>query len=228
MGPVSGIISLRSMAAVGTVLVSALLVACAPQPGGTPPPPTTTSTTLPWSEPTGTWTFFDMTCSANVLGTLYPFAQAASVNVEAPLTVQQGETFDMTVAPGPFVVPTNVQGFDLTSMSSVRIRFPLSSNAQFVDSVMSAGINMGSGYPSLTIVGTDMVYRVPGPLAPGSTVQMPKVRVTLTATGDPGSTIEVRKTTLSSVAKVGGVDVPSTCAPNQPNPLFWATTITPG
>ncbi len=227
MGSVSGIISLRSMAVVGTVLVSALFVACAPQPGGTAPT-TTTSTTLPWSEPTGTWTSFDMTCSANVLGAQYPFAQAASVNVEAPLTVQQGETFDMTVAPGPFVVPTNVQGFALTSMSSVRIRFPLSSNAQFVDSVMSAGINMGSGYPSLTIVGTDMVYRVPGPLAPGSTVQLPKVRVTLTATGAAGSTIEVRKTTLSNVANVGGVDVPTTCTPDQPNPLFWATTITPG
>jgi hypothetical protein len=228
MGSVTRIISVRSMLAVGTVLVSALVVACAPQPGGTPGPTTTTSTTLPWSEPTGVWTSFNMTCAAEVLGTSYPFAQAASVNVEAPLTVQQGDTFDMMVAPGPFVVPTNVQGFDLSSMSSVTIRFPLSPNAQFVDSVMSAGINMGPGYPSLTIVGTDMVYRVPGPLVPGSTVQMPKVRVTLTATGAPGSTIEVRKTALSSVANVSGFAVPSTCVPNAPNPLFWATTITPG
>lgn len=218
---------MRSVIALGMVVVSALVVACAPNPDGSGPT-TTTSTTLPWSDPTGVWTPFSMTCSADVFGTVYRFPQAASVNVEAPLTVTQGQTFEMMVAPGPFVIPTNVQGYDLSAMSAVAIRFPLSPNVQFVDSVMSAGKNMGPGYPSLTIEGTDMVYRVPGPFAPGSTVQMPKVRLTFKATGAPGSSVEVRMTSLSSTASVSIIGVPNTCTPDAPNPLFWATTISGG
>lgn len=226
MGSPVSRVSFKSVAVLGVVTVSLLVIGCAPKPG-TPGPttPTSTSTTLPWSEPNGEWTFFSMTCSVNVLGTKYYFPQDVSVNVEAPLTVTQGETFFMTVAPGPFVIPTNVQGYKLSYMSSVRIVFPLSPNVQFVDSVMSAGINMGRGYPSLKISGTNMVYTVPGPFAPGATVQMPKVRLELTATGAPGSTVDVRMTSLSSVARVQGVSIPNTCTPDAPNPLFWTTTI---
>ncbi|MCZ7627928.1 MAG: hypothetical protein M5U19_01985 [Microthrixaceae bacterium] len=163
------------MAVIGVVTASLVMAACAPKPSNPGvTTTTTTSTTLPWSEPTGVWTPFSMTCSVNVLGTNYYFPQDASVNVEAPLTVAQGETFDMMVAPGPFVIPSNVQGYNLSSMSSVTIRFPLSSNVQFVDSVMSAGINMGPGYPSLTISGTDMLYRGPGPSSPAQPCRCPR------------------------------------------------------
>lgn len=218
---------LRAFAAIGVVAAAALVVACAPNPDDPGATTTTTSTTLPWSDPTGVWTAFSMTCAADVFGTSYQFPQAASVNVDAPATVRQGQTFDMMVAPGPFVIPTNVQGYDLSAMSDVAIRFPLSPNVQFVDSVMSAGKNMGAGYPSLRIEGTDMVYRVPGPFTPGSTVQMPKVRLTFQATGAPGSTVDVRMTSLSSTASVSIIGVPNSCTPNAPSPLFWTTTITP-
>jgi hypothetical protein len=144
--------------------------ACFPQPPAGPTTTTSTTSTLPWSEPTGVWTFLNLTCAVNVFGVNYTFPQFASVNVEAPPTVDQGETFDMMVAPGPFVVPTSVEGFALTSMTSLTIRFPLSPNVAFVDSVMSAGINMGPGYPSVTIQGSTLIYRVPGPFVPGSTV----------------------------------------------------------
>lgn len=226
MRSVSNSVSLKSMAVIGAVVASALLIGCAPNPDDPGATTTTTSTTMPWSDPTGVWTYFSMTCNADVFGTVYQFPQNASVNVEAPLTVTQGSTFDMMVAPGPFVIPTNVQGYDLSAMSAVAIRFPLSPNVQFVDSVMSAGKNMGAGYPSLTVEGTDMVYRVPGPFTPGATVQMPKVRLTFKATGAPGTTVDVRLSTLSSTASVSIIGVPNTCTPNAPSPLFWATTIT--
>lgn len=226
MKSVKKLVSLKSIVVIAAVATAVLVVGCAPNPDDPNATTTTTSTTMPWSDPTGVWTYFSMTCNANVFGTLYAFPQNASVNVEAPASVRQGTTFDMMVAPGPFVIPTNVSGYDLSAMSAVAIRFPLSPNVQFVDSVMSAGKNMGDGYPSLTIEGTDMVYRVPGPFTPGATVQMPKVRLTFKATGAPGSTIEVRMTSLSSTASVSIIGVPNTCTPNAPNPLFWATTIT--
>lgn len=215
----------RLAVAAGAVAISGLVAACAPEPTGPPAPTTTTSTTLPWSEPTGVWTGFNLTCSVNVLGTNYPFSQAASVNIEAPNVVRQGEVFNVMLAPGPFVIPSNVQGFDVSSLFGVTIRFPLSSNVEFVDSVMSAGINMGSGYPSVRIEGSNLVYRVPGPFAPGATVQMPKVRVTLKAIGEPGSSARFQLASLSSVARVGAVEVPNNCTPPAPNPILWSIVI---
>ena len=217
----------RALLAIGAVGLAVLALACAPQPGGVAPSTTTTttSTTLPWSTPTGQWTNFTMTCYVNVFGTNYTFPQNASVNVEAPATVAAGSTFNITVAPGEFIVPTDVQGNALTAIQGFTIRFPLSPNVQFVDSVMSAGINMGPGYPSLKIEGGFMVYRVPGPFVPGSTVQMPKNRLTFTATGPVGSTIQTKMATLSNQAVFGLGAVDDVCYPDNPNLVFWTTTI---
>ena len=227
MGSVRRNSSGRALLALGAVGLSVLALACAPQTGGAPASTTTTttSTTLPWSTPTGQWTNFTMTCYVDVFGTNYTFPQSASVNVEAPATVSAGQTFNITVAPGSFNVPTDVQGTALTAIQAFTIRFPLSPNVQFVDSVMSAGINMGPGYPSLTVEGDSMVYRVPGPFVPGSTVQMPKNRLTLKATGPVGSTIQTKMTTLSNVANFGIGTIDDVCYLDNPNLVFWTTTI---
>jgi hypothetical protein len=225
MGNAKKLVSARTFVVGVAAVVTATLFACAPTPG-TPGTTTTTSTTLPWTEPTGVWTDFTMSCSFTVLGQRFYFDQDASVNVLAPDFVEQGETFFATVAPGPFIVPTNVSGYDLASLKSVVIRFPLGPNVEFVDSVMTAGINMGSGYPSVSVQGTDLLYRVPGPFTPGATVQMPAVRLELTATGTPGNYIEYRMKSFGSVATVSGVDVPTGCTPYAPNPLFFSTLIT--
>lgn len=218
---------------ISAVTLSVLAVACvAPSGGGGGVPgPTTTSTTtttsstIPFSPPTGQWFGLNMTCYFSVFGSFYNFAQSAFVNVEAPATVNAGDTFDITVTPGTFNVPTVVQGYTVSSVDSFTIRFPLSPNVQFVDSLMSSGINMGSGYPSLTVEEGFLVYRVPGPLAAGSTVQMPKDRLTFIASGAPGSTIETRMQTLSNVARFPQGSVGNTCYPDVPNMLFTTTAI---
>ncbi|MEI2699454.1 MAG: hypothetical protein V9E94_14355 [Microthrixaceae bacterium] len=218
-------VSVRVMAAIGVAVVAAVAVACAPNPNDPGTTTTTTSTTMPWSDPVGVWSHFTMPCSANVFGMPQPFSQSASINVEAPVSVKQGATFEMMVAPGPFIIPANVSGYDLASLSDVAIRFPVSPNAQFVDSVLSAGKNMGPGYPSVKMEGTDLVYRVPGPFTPGATVQMPKVKLTFKATGPVGGGIDVRMTSMTSTATVSIISVPVSCTPNPPNPLFWSTSI---
>ena len=220
-------VSARALLAVGAVGLSLLALACAPQTSGPPPSTTTTttSTTLPWSTPTGVWTSFNLTCHVNVLGADYTFPQSASVNVDAPATVSAGQVFDATVAPGPFNVPTQVQGYALTDIHAFTIRFPLSPNVQFVDSVMSAGINMGPGYPSLSVEGGYLVYRVPGPFVPGSTVQMPKDRLTFKGIGPSGSSVQTQMASLTNVANFGIGTVDDVCYPNDPNLVFWTTTI---
>jgi len=218
-------VSAKAIVAGVAVVSSALLFACAPG-SGTAGPTTTTSTTLPWSDPVGEWSDFYMSCSVTVLGQKFYFDQDASVNVLAPHTVQQGETFFATMAPGPFIAPTTVSGYTVSSLRGVTIRFPLSPSVELVDSVMTAGIDSGPGYPSLTVQGDDLVYRVPGPIQPGVEIQMPAVRLELTATGNPGDSIDFRMKSFGSVARVSGVDVPSGCAPYEPNPLFFSTVIT--
>ena len=212
---------------VGAGALSLLAMACAPPSGGGPvaTTTTTTSTTLPWTTPTGQWSGFDLTCYFSVFGTYYDFPQSATANVEAPITVSPGQTFNITVTPGPFTVPTVVQGFAVQNVNSFTIRYALSPNVRFVDSVMSAGFSMGPGYPSLSLEGGYLVYRVPGPFAPGSTVQMPRDRLTFTATGAPGSTIETRMESLSNVADFGTASVGNTCIPNNPNLVFTTTII---
>jgi hypothetical protein len=224
--------SVRRKSAVRTRLIvavaglSALALACAPQTYGPPGTTTTTTTTstIPWSDPVGVWSYFDLTCSVNVSGTYYTYPQSASVNVEAPSVVSPGETFDMMIAPGPFVVPTNVQGYSLVDLRGFQIRFPMSPNMTLVDSVMSAGINMGPGYPSFKLQGGYLVYTVPGPLAPGSTVQLPKVLLTVTA-GASGTSIDLTMNRLTNVANFGAASVGSACYPNDPNLLFWTVWI---
>jgi len=218
---------------VGAVTLSVFAVACVPPRGGVggPAGPTTTSTTtttsstIPFTPPTGQWFSLDMTCYFKVLSTFYNFPQSAFVNVEAPATVSPGETFDITVTPGTFNVPTVAQGYVVKTVDSFTILFPLSPNVQFVDSLMSSGVNMGPGYPSLSVDGGYLVYRVPGPLAPGTEVQMPKDRLTFIATGPSGSTVQTRLQTLSNVARFDAGSVGNTCYPNTPNLVFTTTTI---
>ncbi len=216
----------RSVLVAGAAVIALVVVACAPQPTGPagPTTTTTTSTTLVFQQPTGgSWTGFNMGCSANVYGQYFPFNQPASVNITAPASVSQGSTFFMMVTPGTFIVPIGVQGYYLTNMVGMTIRFPLSPNMQVVDTVMSSSVNAGDGYPSVTVEGTDLVYRVPGPFQPGVEIQMPQVRVEAKAIGAPGSVIQVRLASLGGVAYVGPIHVPTYCTP--PNPLVYALAI---
>jgi hypothetical protein len=220
-----------ALAACAAAIV-ALGVACAPDPpatggGGGTTTTTTTSTTIPFSAPTGgVWTNFTMACTAYTPVGDFPFSQSASVNVTAPPSAPQGSEYYMLVTPGPFIPPVEVSGYSLSSMVGMTIRFPISPNMQVVDTVLSSSINAGSGYPSVKIEGSDLVYRVPGPFVPGQEIQMPQVRLQVKATGPVGSVIQTRLTSMSSVAIVGGIiEVPNSCA--GPAGSFFNTTITP-
>ena len=222
--------SVRALSAVGFIAVAALAVACAPETPAGPPGTTasttssTTTTTFAFQQPTaGTWSGLNMTCSANVYGTYFPFSQYASVNVTAPSTVAPGAEFDMTVTPGPFIPPIQVSGYYLDNLVGTTIRFPLSPNMQVLDIGNSNSINAGTGTTTVVIEGTELVYRVPGPFIAGQEVQMPQVKLRVKATGAVGSAIEVRMNSLASVANVGIVAVPTYCTP--PNPLIWTTII---
>jgi hypothetical protein len=96
----------------------------------------------------------------------------------------------------------------------------------FVDAAMTSGTNMGPGYPSFSVDAGQMIYRVPGPFAPDSSVQLPAIRLTAEATGAVGSTIETKMTNLLNVAQFEVTHVGPSCIPNVCDIEFATTTIT--
>ena len=234
----------RGLVLAGAVVVSLLAQACAAPGGGGggpagPTTTTTTSTTLPMITPTyPDYDFFglNMNCIANVNGSFYPFDQPpASVAIKAPDTVTQGSNFDIYVVPGSFTPPTTVDTggagiYTVVNVNSFEIRFLMPENVTFVDSVMTAGINMGPGYPSLSIdtfqTPDHLVYRVPGPFVPGVPVNLPGVRLTFNASGAPGSAVQTAYNILGNVAQFDAGIVGIGCYPVVANQSFTTTFIT--
>jgi hypothetical protein len=196
-----------------------------------PPTTTTTSTTFPWTDPppADEWDF-DMNCAVYVANSYHDFPQSASVFVQQPDFASQGQDFEIVVWPGTFVVPQTVQGYTVQSLTHFTIAFVLPPNVHFDDSIMSAGKNIGPGYPSLTVQGSLLIYQVPGPFVPGTTVQLPAVHLYLKATGAIGSVVETKLAYLRNVAIIAGISpngypVGDTCGLTDPSLVFGKTVI---
>ncbi len=211
--------------------LSLLALACAPQGGGGgggpvgPTTTTTTTSTLPWSTPTGTYSGFNLNCTFSVLGQYYDFQQFASVLVDAPTTVAPGQEFFIWVTPGIFQPPVVVQGNYVQNVNSFAIVFPLPANVEYLDANLTTGYNIGTGYPSVGLEAGYVVFRVPGPFAPGSNVQMPRIRIQLKATGLPGSTIQTSMDSLYNVAQFEAGAVGNSCWPITAGQVFSTTAI---
>ena len=215
----------RVLGGAAILAVSALLiVACSPS-SGTPAPPTTTTSTLPWTPPTGAYFQFGMTCSFYAAGQWHSFPEIPSVYIDAPGTVEVGETFDIVLTPGEIYIPTVVSGFTMDHLRWMTIRYPLPDGVEWVDGIMTAGFDTGPGVPSIGVADDHIYYRVPGPFQPGATVQMPKVYLTFTATGAPGTLIQTKITNLSNTAQFGPAAVHNTCNPDIAGQIFTTTEI---
>src|SRR4051794_23928752 len=140
--------------AVATIVVIPLVALACAAPGGgggggvpPVPRPAPTSTidrdvsfaTNPVASPT---IGFTMSCGGNALGQ-YPFSfgQSASVNVDAPSTIHDGDHFSVWVTPGDFGVPgsvnTQVGPKTINSVVNLILALPLSPHVEYVDAVMT-------------------------------------------------------------------------------------------
>ncbi len=186
--------------AVATIVVIPLVALACAAPGGggggvpPVPRPAPTSTidraqsliTNPVPDPLS-FNSFSMTCGGSVQGQSFSFPQDASVFVDAPTTIHDGEHFSVWVTPGDFTVPSsvntqigpkaipNVVGFILT--------LPLSPHLEYVDAVMTSSIPTDLGYPQLQVISGQLWYTLDGPLS--GTITLPRVRIDLIAHGSP-------------------------------------------
>ncbi|MFV0318659.1 MAG: hypothetical protein ACK5O2_17055 [Microthrixaceae bacterium] len=156
------------------------------------------------------------------------------MTVLAPATVAQGDTFQVEMTADPIEVPTTGGGYNISYLKNVKIRFDLPAGATFIGATATGGSNLGSGTPSVALVGSQVVLTVPGNLAPGTTAVLPTVTATLQATGPVGTQMQAKLAGTSysdpgisftaRVAVLFGIDANTSCyAPI--NPVLATTEI---
>lgn len=139
-----------------------------------------------------TTTNFDLICKA-YLGTtpVQDHITNQDLTVKAPSDVDPGETFLIQVTPSEVDVPVTDTGQTINSMNDLSWRIGLPANASLQSLNVFGGDLIGPGVPTATDEGTYVEFTTPGPLQPGTTVEMPTLELELAATGASGSTVDV-------------------------------------
>lgn len=201
-------------------------------------PTTTTTTTTTTTIPSSTArTAVDMTCQTTASGQTRVNANPTGATVTAPSSVAAGSTFQVELTPDPMNVPTSGEGYPIAWIANLHVRFTVPAGTTFVGASLSGGSNLGTGTPSAVLSGGKVLLTVPGTLAAGATAVLPRVTVTLQATGAVGSSIETRfagssygdpamdfQTRVTGIPLLGSVTSTSNCyAPV--NPVLSTTTV---
>ncbi|MGW1895136.1 cyclase [Streptomyces sp. NPDC002004] len=168
------------------------------------------------------------------VGSAQTFDLSAGVEATAPESVASGSSFNVALAPQPLTVPGSVSGHTVKSIKNIQLTAAVPANATLTGESLSGGSNLGSGTPSVTVRGDDIVMTVPGPISGGSTFTLPTLTLNLTA-GASGTTVDTRLvgtgyddpglTFTASVPILGfTVSVPTSCYPS-PNPVLSSTAV---
>ena len=171
--------------------------------------------------------------------------QDVGLTVTAPNYIEQGANFDVTTFSGDTAVPTEESGITLISLRDIKVKTRFAGGF----SIVSAGTVPGTGSYRATesatpgpipggvninvTAGTDVEMHLPGPFPGGSFLTPPTLRITLHATGAPGTKISSKfaGTIPAGLAPpfadygysliprvnapvVGATDAAASCAPN--------------
>ncbi|MBO0840571.1 MAG: cyclase [Sciscionella sp.] len=172
-------------------------------------------------------------CQASTPVGTQTFSLSQGATVTAPDEVAPGGDVQVVIAPAPTTIPSSVNGYTVKQLSNVDLKVPIPANSSYVSATLSGGSGLGSTPPSISVSIGIADLHVAGPIAGGSTVQLPTITVDLTAGSsgtiqtqlygssysDPGLTFTA---TVSSI--VGDINAPSSCYPN-PNSVITTTTI---
>jgi len=99
----------------------------------------------------------------------------------APTSTTKNSVFVASGGSQPWTVPSDVNGSPVTEVIDYELDLVISSNATVLNATASGGSNLGSGTPSVTRNGNIATLRIPGPLTPGSIVELPTVNFTIRA-----------------------------------------------
>jgi dehydratase len=155
-----------------------------------------------------------------------------TVDATAPATVAPGAAFDVVVDPATNTVPSEAAGQTVKNVNTFTLKVPVPANSTLSGVDLAGGSNLG-GDPTWSESGGVVTVQFPGPIAGGSTFELPTITAHLTAGAsgavesslygtsydDPGLTF----TTVVSTF-IGDISAPTSCFPN-PNPVLTSTTI---
>jgi dehydratase len=177
---------------------------------------------------------FDCQASPPV-GSPQQLTLSTSIQTDAPATVAAGATFEAVLAPDPMTVPDTAGGYSVNELRNLTLKIAVPQNSTYQSATLTGGSNLGSGTPAVSAADNVVTVSVPGPLAGGSTIQLPALHLNLVASGAAGTTIDTHLVgtsyadpglTFTANVKVSffAVDVPTSCFGN-PAPTFTSTTI---
>ncbi|GAA4218579.1 cyclodehydratase [Actinocatenispora rupis] len=154
------------------------------------------------------------------------------IDATAPASATAGSAVQVVIDPAPNTVPTDASGYPVKDIKNVKILLPVPANSSYVSATVSGGANLG-GTPTVGLDGGNVVLTVPGPIAGGSSFELPTITLDLTA-GTSGS-IDVRLggtsysdpgLTFTADVTVLGIPVAaSAVAYPDPNPTLSSTAI---
>jgi dehydratase len=157
---------------------------------------------------------------------------AQTVDATAPATITPGGAFDVVVDPAPSTVPSEAAGQTVKNVNTFVLTVPSPSNSTVTGVDLAGGVNLG-GTPTAMLSGGVITIKFPGPIAGGSSFELPTITAHLTAGAsgaiestlggtsydDPGLTFNTVVSTF-----IGDITAPTSCFPN-PNPVLTSTTI---
>lgn len=175
---------------------------------------------------------FDCQADAPVVGP-QQVSLTQNADVTAPATVAPGGAFDVVIDPAPNTVPSDVGGNKVKNINTFALKFPIPANSTYVSADLTGGSGLGDTAPTISVADGVATLSFPGPIAGGSTFELPTITAHLkagdsgkietklsgTSYSDPGLTF---KAVASSI--IGDVTAPTACFPN-PSPVFTTTTI---
>lgn len=110
--------------------------------------------------------------------------------VTAPQAVQPGAEFLVEVKPQPFTMSASTGGGTVSELSNVVWRIAIPTGTTLTSQAIEGWSNVGPGTPTSTVVGSNVVVTVPGPVPANVVSTFPTLKMLLTATGSLGSRIE--------------------------------------
>jgi len=155
-----------------------------------------------------------------------------TVDTTAPASVAPGGALDIVVDPAPNEVPSEAAGYTVKEVHSFTLKVPVPTNSTLTGVDLTGGSGLGSD-PTWSESGGVVTVSFDGPIAGGSTFELPTITAHLTAGAsgviestlygtsydDPGLTFTAVVSTF-----FGDVSAPTSCFPN-PNPVLTSTTI---
>ncbi|GAB1692457.1 cyclodehydratase [Krasilnikovia sp. M28-CT-15] len=153
----------------------------------------------------------------------------------APTSVPAGSDFEISAESSPVTIPASAGGNTIRFLKDLQVRTPVPGGTALRGVTLTGGSNLGTGIPTTSVSNGLVILTVPGPLAAGSTIQLPTIHLAVTATAAAGSTITSTLAgtsyadpglTFTANVKIlfGGIDVPAHCY-TAPSPVLTSTVV---